>query len=58
MPAYNRAFLTEEEKEKFSRRLSHYLEDHTYKLVHPLYLLFYDIFWFVFLGFRSWLVAG
>ena len=31
MPAYNRAFLTEEEKEKFSRRLSHYLEDHTYK---------------------------
>ena len=31
MPAYNRAFLSPDEKEKFSRRLSHYLEDHTYK---------------------------
>ncbi len=31
MPAYNRAFLTEDEKEKYGRRLSHYLEDYCYK---------------------------
>ena len=31
MPAYNRSFLTEDEKEKYGRRLSHYLEDFCYK---------------------------
>lgn len=31
MPAYMRTFLNEEEKAKYGRRLSHYLEDHTYK---------------------------
>src|SRR3989338_8021996 len=31
MPSYNRSFLTEEEKEKYSRRLSHYLEDYCFK---------------------------
>ena len=31
MPAYNREFLTKDEKDKFGRRLAHYLEDHTYK---------------------------
>lgn len=31
MPAYNRAFLTEDEKDRFTRRLSHYLEDHLHK---------------------------
>ena len=31
MPAYNRSFLTAEEREKYGRRLSHYLEDYCYK---------------------------
>jgi hypothetical protein len=31
MPAYNRSFLTADEKEKYGRRLSHYLEDYCHK---------------------------
>lgn len=31
MPSYNRSFLKEEERERFGRRLTHYLEDHTYR---------------------------
>src|SRR5689334_7739643 len=31
MPAYKRTFLKEGEKKKYSRRLTHYLEDYTYR---------------------------
>lgn len=36
MPAYNRSFLNEEEKERYGRRLTHFLEDYTFrhKLTH------------------------
>ena len=31
MPSYGRSFLKEEEKDKYSRRLSHFLEDYCYR---------------------------
>lgn len=31
MPAYNREFLTADEKDRYSRRLTHFLEDHIHK---------------------------
>lgn len=36
MPTYRKTFLTEDQKEKYGRRLSHYLEDycHRFKVTH------------------------